>query len=113
MEVAVKRRNKAEQLAIIEEWESSGEAMADFCSKRGINLQSLARWARAHGGQRQEDREAGIFLPVSLAPKGEPEREDPCRILIGKGLSLECTSRTHHKALETALAAAAQLCGLI
>jgi hypothetical protein len=113
MEVAMKRRNKAEQRAIVEEWTASEQGMPEFCSERGISMQSLTRWVRAHGEHQNEDQGPGVFLPVSLLPKEEPKHEDPCRILIGKTLSLECTSRTHPKALETALSAAAELCGLI
>ena len=113
LEVTMKRRNRAEQWAIVEEWAASEKGMTEFCSERGISVQSLTRWARAHEKHQQEAPGPGVFLPVSFPAKEDPVHEDPCRILIGKALCLECTSRTHAKSLETALAAAAQLCGLI
>jgi hypothetical protein len=109
----MKRRSKDEQKAIIEEWAASGQGMTEFCAERSISMQSLSRWTRSHGGNGREDQESGIFLPVSIAPTAELDKEEPCRIRVGKIMSLECTSRTHPKALETALAAAASLCGLI
>jgi hypothetical protein len=113
LEVLMKRRRKDEQRALIEEWTASGQDMAEFCAERSISMQSFKRWARLHGGHEQDGQDAEVFLPVSITPAAELNTEEPCRIRVGGNMSLECTSRTHPKALETALAAAASLCGLI
>lgn len=99
----MKRRNRKERQAVVDEWQQSGESIGGFCERKKISIESLKRWKKE--SQRATESEPS-FLPVVLAATmQDKEYEQPCRIVVGGAVVIECGRRTSPQALQIALRA--------
>jgi hypothetical protein len=105
----VKRRSIEEQHALVEEWQSSGESIKDFCTRKHLSFDSFKRWKRK--ALIRAEAEAR-FLPVAVIPRQAGVFGLPCRIMVGERIAIECDERSSPKAVETAIRAAVAVCGL-
>lgn len=82
-----RRTERADGLALVEQWRASGQSVAQFCRERAVPVHRLHYWKRqAEPVARSEDAPtASEFLAVDMeeAARAKPSREGTIEIAVG------------------------------
>ncbi len=79
----MKKRNFAQRMAMVEEFQSSGVSPEDFASGRDIKLSSLQRWLREASQVDRDGEKVGGFVEVDSS-SASAFGSAACRVVIGK-----------------------------
>ncbi|MGH7500216.1 MAG: IS66 family insertion sequence element accessory protein TnpA [Longimicrobiales bacterium] len=63
--------SEEEARVVLEVWQESGETMASFARRHGVQAKRVARWVRRL--QESEERARPGFLPVRVARRRDPD----------------------------------------
>jgi hypothetical protein len=76
---APKRRTRAEVQQLVAEFASSGMRRSKFCQSRGLSFSTLDRHLKKRRWKRKRSpvSSAGRLMPVELAAKKSPKRQEP------------------------------------
>jgi hypothetical protein len=91
---APKRRTRAEVQKLVADFRSSGMRRSEFCQSRGLSFSTLdrhlkkRRWKR----RRRSVSSAGRLVPVELAARKSPTRQEPScglAVVLPRGRRIE------------------------
>ena len=90
----------AQRLALIAEWERSGQTINEFCRRRGINESTFGWWRREIG--RAEKQTSAVELVEIETSSSSPQRA--VEVVLPNGISLRVPGGFERRALEEILA---------
>jgi transposase-like protein len=77
--VGESRTDRAQGLALVEQWRSSGQSVAQFCRERGVAAHRLYYWKRQVEPEARREARASAGEFVALEIRGASEAASPSK----------------------------------